>query len=200
MKYTIFDTPVVNPCTRVLAQLFLKLLGWKAQGERPTPRKYVMIAAPHTSNWDFPLMMAFAFLYRIPIHWMGKDSLFPGLIGPLAAYLGGIPIDRTKPGGMVEQTIESFNQNDDLVVAVPPEGTRRKTEAWKSGFYHIAHGAGVPVVPGFLDFGRKVGGFGPAVHLSGDIEEDFTQFRDFYCDITAKFPDKKSDIRILADK
>jgi 1-acyl-sn-glycerol-3-phosphate acyltransferase len=196
MPYTIFDTPLIQPALRLAARVFLRLMGWRASGDRPAPRKFVLLAAPHTSNLDFPLMMAFAFVYRLKIHWMGKASLFRGIRGPVVRWLGGIPVERSAPKGLVGETIRRFEENDDLIVVIPPEGTRGKGEHWKSGFYHIARGAGVPVVLGFVDYARKRGGFGPAIELSGDTEQDMSVFRAFYEPVGARHPERKSAIRL----
>lgn len=137
-------------------------------------------------------MLVFGFYYRIKIYWMGKESLFRGIYGPIMRYLGGIPIDRSRPGGMVEQTIEKFNESDRLVVVVPPEGTRQKARYWKSGFYHIAHGANVPIVLGFLDYGRKEGSLEGLLTPTGDIEADMAVIREHYADIQAKHPEQRT--------
>ena len=200
MRHTIFDTPVVNRLTRVASLVFLRIIGWRPGGEAPKPKKYVMIAAPHTSNWDFLLMIALAFLFRVKLYWMGKDSFFRGPLGPVVKYLGGIPIDRSKSTGMVGQSIEKFQESARLAIAIPPEGTRKKVRYWKSGFYHIARGANVPIILGFLDYAKKVGGFGPAVVLTGDVEADMAIIRDFYADIGAKYPEQKSCPRLAPPK
>jgi len=199
-KHTIFDTPVVNRITRVASLIFLRIIGWRPGGEAPKPKKHVLIAAPHTSNWDLLLMIALAFLFRVKLYWMGKDRLFWWPLGPVLKYLGGIPIDRSKPTGMVGQSIEKFQESERLVIAVPPEGTRGKVRYWKSGFYHIARGANVPIVLGFLDYSKKVGGFGPAIVPTGDLEADMAVIRDFYADIGAKYPEQKSCPRLAPPK
>lgn len=197
MKYTIFDAPVLNVVTRFLSLILLRLIGWRQGGERPTPPRYVLIAAPHTSNWDFLLLMAFAFRCRVRLYWMGKDAIFKGWYSPFVKFVGGIPIDRKKQTGMVAQTAELFAHSERLVVTVPAEGTRSRSEGWKSGFYHIAMTANVPVVLGFLDYAKKVGGFGPAVTLTGDMQADMVAITDFYRDIGARYPEKKTEPRIL---
>ena len=185
-KYTIFDTPVVAPLCRIFAKLLLKLAGWKVQGARPELDKFVLIAAPHTSNWDFYYTLLMAFDYRLKLYWMGKDSLFKGWHGPIMKWLGGISVDRKASSNLVEQTIQAFNNSDQLIVAVPPEGTRDKVSYWKSGFYYIAKGAQVPIVMGYLDFGKKVGGLGPVFNPSGDFEKDLVEIKAFYQDMQGK--------------
>lgn len=195
-RHTIFDTPILRSVTKLIALIYLKIIGWEASGEVPDDPKFVLIAAPHTSNLDFPIMMALAFHYGARIHWIGKDSLFPGLVKPVARYLGGIPVDRSKAGGMVGETIRTFDEAEHLIIVVPPEGTRGLGKGWKSGFYHIALGAGVPVVCGFLDYKTKKGGFGPTVHLTGNIDADMERFREFYTDISGRYPDLTAPIQI----
>ena len=175
---------------RTMGKLWMKLTGWKFEGEFPADRKFVIIGAPHTSNWDFPHLLATAAQMGIKVHWMGKDSIFKWPFAGLMKRLGGIPVDRSKRTGAVDQTIELFRKRDELYLVVPPEGTRGKVKYWKSGFYHIAHGAGVPIVLGFMDYRRKVAGVGPAIRTSGDYEADLDVIKGFYKTVTAKYPDK----------
>jgi 1-acyl-sn-glycerol-3-phosphate acyltransferase len=188
MNYTIFDTPVVNFLMRWLSLAILRLLGWRLEGHAPSDAKYVLIAAPHTSNWDFPFTLMVCFGLRLNVYWMGKASLFPPVLGVVARWLGGIPVNRERAGNLVQSTIDAFNQNSKLTVIVPPEGTRGSVTHWKTGFYHIAHGASVPVALGFLDFKRKVGGIGQVFHTTGDIAEDMRIIQEFYAGITGKNP------------
>ena len=190
MQYTIFDTPVLSSALRRTASLFLRIFGWRTEGKMPDVPKCVMIAAPHTSNWDLPVMLFVPFAFQTKLYFMLKDATFRWPFGGFFRWLGGIPIDRTKSSGVVEQTIQTFRDNEQLVMVVPPSGTRSKVMYWKTGFYHIASGAGVPIVLGFLDYGRKVGGVGPAVDATGDIEADMKTIRAFYANITAKYPEK----------
>jgi len=196
MKRTVFDTPVLRSVLRFASLMFLKAFGWKQGGHRPQAEKFVLIAAPHTSNFDYLLLMAISYRFRLKIYWMGKDNLFKRPYGTITRYVGGIAIDRSKNTGMVAQTIELFGQSDHLVVTIPVEGTRGKTKGWKSGFYHIARGAEVPVVLGFLDYDKKIGGFGPEMLLTGDIQADMAIIAEFYADIGAKYPDKKTEPRL----
>ncbi len=193
MRYTVFDTPVIRWIFGRLSQWGMKLSGWRIDGEFPRDPKFVMIAAPHTSNWDFPLMMAAVFIYRKKLYWMGKHTLFRWPFGALMRWLGGIPIHRGGAHDVVAQSIEQFTQNERLVLAVPPEGTRKKVRTWKTGFYYIALGAGVPIALGFLDYRRKAAGFGPTLIPTGDIEADMKIIRRFYADIAGKYPDQFGD-------
>jgi 1-acyl-sn-glycerol-3-phosphate acyltransferase len=186
LNYTVFDTPVVRTFFRILSILILKLAGWKVSGHVPDIPKFVMIAAPHTSNWDLPYTLFVAFAMKVKIYWMGKKELFRPPFGPLLRWLGGIPIDRSKSNGVVGQSIQQLQDAEKLVLTVPPTGTRRKVMHWKTGFYHIAHGAGVPIVLGFLDYGRKMGGVGPLFYPTGDINADMKEIQAFYKDIQGR--------------
>jgi 1-acyl-sn-glycerol-3-phosphate acyltransferase len=181
---------------RWIGEAFLRIAGWKTEGERPTRDRYVIIAAPHTSNWDMPLMLAMAFVYDIPVRWMGKHTLFKAPFGPFFKSLGGIPIVRDRPGGVVGQMVEHFENNDSLVLMVPAEGTRSHVDYWKSGFYHIARAADVPVVLSFLDFGKKVGGIGPSIELTGDFKADMDRIRAFYAGKQGHRPENVGVIRL----
>ncbi len=169
--------------------IFLKMFGWRIEGELPNIKKFVIIAAPHTSNWDFPITLAVSFALKMKIYWMGKIALFRWPLGGICRWLGGIPIDRGRSHNMVEQAIQAFGERDKLIMVIPPEGTRQKVSYWKTGFYHIARGANIPIVLGFLDYRRKVGGIGPAFYPTGCIEEDIREIKTFYAAITGKRQD-----------
>ena len=188
MRHTIFDTPVVNSVLSVIASAILKLTGWKKEGQVPTVNKCVVIGAPHTSNWDFIFLLLMAFSFRLKVYWMAKKSLFKGPMGPVMSFFGGIPVERNKNTGLVQQTIDQFNSQEKLFIALSPEGTRGKVSRWKSGFYHVADGANVPIALSFLDYRRKIGGFGPLFHPTGDYEKDLAQIQTFYRGISAKNP------------
>ena len=177
---------------RVMGKLWMKLMGWKYEGEFPADKKFVIIGAPHTSNWDVPHLLAVASQMGIKVHWLGKDAIFKWPFAGLMRALGGIPIDRSKPNGAVGQTIEQFAARDEFYLVVPPEGTRSKVKYWKTGFYHIAHGAGVPIVLGFMDYGRKVAGVGPSIRTTGDYEADMKVIKAFYATVKGKYPEKAS--------
>ena len=171
---------------RWLSRFILKISGWRIEGRLPDIPKIVLIAAPHTSNWDFPITLFIAFAVRAKIYWMGKDTLFRFPFGRLFKWLGGIPVDRSRSNNIVEQMIRTFSDNDRLIVTIPPSGTRKKVMKWKTGFYYIAKGAGVPVVLAFLDYRRKAGGFGPVFVPTEDIESDMKEIRAFYSGIHGK--------------
>ena len=190
MQRTIFDTPFISVVGRIWARLFLGAIGWKKEGELPHPQKFVMIAAPHTTNWDLPIMLALGFLLRGKLFWMTKDSVFRWPFGGFLRWLGGIPIDRSKANGVVGQCIDLFAQHDELILAVPPEGTRKKVRSWKTGFYYIALGAQVPIALGYLDYKRRRGGVERLFYPTGDYDTDIREIQAFYKTITPKYPDK----------
>jgi 1-acyl-sn-glycerol-3-phosphate acyltransferase len=188
MHYTIFVTPVIKTLMRWLSLGVLRLCGWRVGGTAPEELKYVLIAAPHTSNWDFPFTLMICFAMRLDVYWMGKASLFPPVIGRVTRWLGGIPVNRARSGNLVQGTVDEFNRSEKLTVILPPEGTRGKVTHWKTGFYYIAHGAGVPIALGYLDFKKKIGGIGQVFHPSGDIARDMQVIEAFYAGISGKNP------------
>jgi len=199
MHHTIFDTPVVNVLMYWLSRSVLRLTGWRLIGEAPTAPKYVLIGAPHTSNWDFPVTLMICFALRLKVYWMGKSSLFPPLLGAIMRWLGGIPVDRSRAGNLVQGTVDAFNKAERLTVIVPPEGTRSKVTHWKTGFYYIAQGADVPIALGYLDFRKKEGGIGRMFQPSGDIAADMVEIQGFYAGITGKNPGKFDSGTTLAE-
>ncbi len=189
MRHTMFDTPVIKTIFRWISLLTLKLLGWKVEGGVPADvKKAVLIAAPHTSNWDFMYTLMMAFALRIRIYWMGKQELFPAPFRGLMMWLGGIPVPRHKSNNLVQASAEAIRNAREFLLAVPPEGTRAKVTQWKTGFYYIAQGAGVPILLAYLDYGRKVGGIGPVFMPTGDIQADMKAIRAFYAGIRGKHP------------
>ena len=180
MQYTVFDTPILRPLLALVARVGLRLSGWRVEGQFPADSRYVLIGAPHTSNWDFPLALGVCFACNVKIYWMGKSSLFRGLAGPVMRWLGGIPVNRDKPGGLVGQMITAFGRQPELVLAIPPEGTRSRVSEWKTGFYYIAQRAGVPVLPVYVYGARKVVGIAPLFYPTGDLEGDLPKIRAIY--------------------
>ncbi len=194
-RFTAFNTPGLGWLMRCIGFLYLRIVGWRPSGAAPVDPKVLILAAPHTSNWDLPLLIAFGFHFRLDIHWIGKDSLFKGVRGPAMRFLGGIAINRQLAHGIVEQTIERFNCHGKLAIVIAPEGTRGNAGRWKTGFYNIAHGANVPVVCGFLDYAKKRGGFGPTLLLTGDREADIARLAEFYTLISGRYPEQMSPVR-----
>jgi 1-acyl-sn-glycerol-3-phosphate acyltransferase len=182
--------------SRSAARLVLRVTRWRVGGSAPSERKYVLIAAPHTSNWDLLYLLAIASDLGVKISWLGKDSLFKGPMGWVLRRLGGVPVPRGQRSGMVDALVAEFERAESLVIVIPPEATRGHTDHWKSGFYRIASAAGVPIVCGYLDYGRRVGGFGQVVWPTSDLDADIAVFRRFYADKAGKFPDGVGDIRL----
>ena len=192
MHRTIFDTPVVNTLLRSLSVAFLKLTGWKVEGQLPEGcTKSVFIAAPHTSNWDLPYTLMVAFSLRLHIYWMGKEQIFRFPFRGLMMWLGGIPVHREKASNLVAASVEAIKAADGpLQLVVPPEGTRSKSRYWKTGFYYIAVGAQVPIVMAYMDYSRKVSGLGPVFQPTGDIEADMARIKTFYAPFKGKNADQ----------
>lgn len=199
MYTTVYDTPIAKTLMRWLALMIFGLAGWKAEGQRPDISKYLIIAAPHTSNWDFLYTMCLAFIFRIKPLIMMKHTWFRWPLGTFFRWLGALPIDRSKSSNVVAQSIEAFHTQTHLVMVVSPSGTRKEVLYWKTGFYYIAKGAGVPIVLGYLDYRRKVGGIGPIVNPTGNIETDMKKIRNFYTDIRGKYPKKASHGLVLSE-
>ena len=154
----------------LLGKIFLGILGWRVDGEIPADvPKAVFIASPHTSNWDGVIMVAIAWRLRVRLSFLAKKELLGPGVGWLMRWFGAVPVDRSKNMNTVQAAVHLFEERDGMYLAVPPSGTRAKRDHWKSGFYHIARGAEVPLLCGFLDFKRKVGGIGPVLTLTGDI-------------------------------
>jgi 1-acyl-sn-glycerol-3-phosphate acyltransferase len=189
-------TSNAGPVARALGRLFLRSRGWRVEGTLPPGSKAVAIAAPHTSNWDLPYMLAVSYVLGVKPSWLGKRELFRGPLGWLLRRLGGLPVDRDRRSNLVEQVVDHFAAVDQLFLVIPPSGTRSRATHWKSGFYHIAHGAGVPVICAFLDYQRKVGGIGLTARLSGDVERDMNAIRAFYDDKTGRYPDNATPCRL----
>jgi 1-acyl-sn-glycerol-3-phosphate acyltransferase len=179
-----------------IARAVLFIWGWKPEGERPSLAKYVVIAAPHTTNWDFPFTIAICKVMDIKIRWMGKQSLFAWPFGGFMRRMGGIPVNRERSSNVVKATAEGFKDFQELALLVPAEGTRSRVEYWKSGFYHIAREANVPIVPAYLDYKRKRGGFGEPILPSGNIKQDMDRIRAFYEGRIGKYPENFGPIRL----
>ena len=188
MHRTIFSTPIVNSLLRAFSVFYLKVAGWKVQGTLPPEaKKSVFIAAPHTSNWDLPYTLMVAFALKLNIYWIGKASIFRFPFGAPMRWLGGIPVDRAKANNLVAASAQAIMRSvGALQLIVPPEGTRSKTRYWKTGFYHIAVAAQVPIVMAYMDYTRKISGLGPLFYPSGDLEADMLSIKAFYAPFKGK--------------
>jgi len=184
----------------LFARCWLRVRGWKVEGEPPT-EKFVYLAVPHTSNWDGWMLLLFAWALKLEIRWMAKHTLLKPPLGFVLKSFGAVPVDRRKANGLVGQMVDALNASEDVMLCVPPEGTRGRQEFWKSGFYHIALGADVPICLGVLDYGRRRGGFGPLMELTGDMAADMDRIRAFYDERipTGRNPEQQSPIRLRSE-
>ncbi len=171
-------------------------MGWRVDVKNPLMEKMVVLGYPHTSNWDFFLGLMMMWSLNISPNWIGKHTLFRGPLNWLFRSLGGIPVDRKSPKNIVQQIIDQFKKRKHLILGIAPEGTRAKTDRWKSGFYHIAAGAGVPVALGFLNYPQKTVGIGPSFIPGGNPREDIHLIQNFYADITGKYPENMGKIEV----
>ncbi len=192
MHRTIFDTPVVNTVLRAFSLTFLKLTGWQVKGALPPgAEKSVLIAAPHTSNWDLPYTLMVAFALRLTPYWMGKAQIFRFPFRGLMMWLGGLPVDRSQANNLVAASVTALGEaNGPLQLIVPPEGTRGKTRFWKTGFYYIAVGAQVPIVMAYMDYEKKISGLGPVFQPTGNIDADMASIKAFYAPFKGKNADQ----------
>jgi 1-acyl-sn-glycerol-3-phosphate acyltransferase len=188
MHRTIFSTPIVNTLLRAFSVSFLKIAGWKIEGRLPAAAsKSVLIAAPHTSNWDLPYTLMVAFALRLNIYWMGKAQIFRPPFRGLMRWLGGIPVARETANNLVAASAAAITAADGPVqLIVPPEGTRSKTREWKTGFYHIAVTAQVPIVLAYMDYERKISGLGEIFVPTGDVDADIAAIKAFYAPFKGK--------------
>jgi 1-acyl-sn-glycerol-3-phosphate acyltransferase len=175
---------------RPLARCWMWAAGWHIEGAMPNDKKFIIVAAGHTSNWDFPHTLAAGILFGVRVHWMGKDSLFKFPFGGVMRWLGGVPVDRSQANNAVAQMVERFEREERLVLVIPPEGTRGKITRWKSGFYHIALGAKIPLALGFVDYKRKVAGIGRVFHPTGNYEADLAEIQSFYATVSPLHPNR----------
>ncbi len=180
----------------LLARLFWTFSRWKLRTEPAPTRPTVLIGAPHTSNWDFVLMLAIAWRLGMHIRWLGKDSLFRGWRGPLMRALGGIPVDRSDPSRVVAEVVERVRHGDVFGLVVTPDGTRGNNTHWKSGFYRIARETGMPVTLGYVDRTTMTTGLGPTIELTGDKTADMNAIRAFYADKAGLRPDRRAEPRL----
>jgi 1-acyl-sn-glycerol-3-phosphate acyltransferase len=181
---------------QLTSRVLLWFWGWKPLGTPPAEPKYVLLAAPHTSNWDAVVMLTLACYFRVRVHWMVKSSVFVGPLGWFLKATGGVPIDRSEAHGVVEQMIEQFRQRERFVLLIPPEGTRSKRDYWKSGFYHIALGADVPIVSGVMDWGRKESGFADVFTPTGHVQTDMDHLRAVYATAIGLHPELYTSCRL----
>lgn len=186
--------------TRSLGRLFLRGFGWRVAGTLPECEHAVVIAAPHTSNWDLPFMLAVSYVLGVKPSWLGKRELFRWPFGWVLRRLGGIPVDRGARQGVVGEAVARFAASRRLFLVIPPSGTRAQATHWKSGFYHVARGAGVPIVCAYLDYHERVGGVGLVLTPDGDVRADMDRIRAFYAAKQGKYPEQATPVRLREEE
>jgi len=178
-----------GPVTRWLARTVLRLTGWRMVGTLPDVPRLVMIAAPHTSNWDFGLSIMVMYAAGFRVSFLGKDTLFRPPLGGVMRWLGGRPVNRSAAHGVVEESVKAIRSADRCILALAPEGTRKRVTHWRTGFYRIAERAGLPIVLGYFDYANKEVGFGPTVWPSGELDRDLAEIQAFYRTKRGKYPE-----------
>lgn len=181
-----------------LAARFLKWRGWEFTGEIPNVPRLVIIGAPHTSNWDFVVFLGALHHYRVKMRFIGKQGLFRWPFGYLFRRWGGIPVDRTRPGGVVNQVVATMDQTDRVILAVAPEGTRKAAPYWKAGFLAIARKSGAPILLAYIDFKHRKAGMGPILDAE-DPEAVMETARSFYADKVGRHPEGMGPVQLKAD-
>lgn len=175
---------------RVVSKFIMWLSGWKIVSTPPNEKKFIMIAAPHTSNWDFIYARAAFYIMGIRCRYTVKSELFFFPLGLILKSMGGLAINRKEKGNMVDRMIHLYDKWDSLTILITPEGTRSYSPDWKKGFYHIAVGAKIPISLGFLNYEKKEAGIGPLIYPTGDYETDVEKIKSFYRTIPGKYPEQ----------
>jgi len=191
MKTTIFNTPVLSGIYHYLARILMRLTGWHVEGTLPDLPKFVLIGAPHTSNWDFVLFLGVIFSLRANVRFMGKAELFRFPIGWFFRYCGGVPVDRKKSTGLVEQMVKVSTESEKFILTIAPEGTRHHVQEWKRGFYHIAKSAGIPIVMAVVDGRQKTVRIGQVFHPTEDMEADIKSIQKVFAGVAGIHPRRK---------
>lgn len=184
---------------RLIARIFWFFSRWNLVTQPRPDRPTVLLGAPHTSNWDFVLMLGIAWQLGIDVRWLGKASLFAGWRGPLMRALGGMPVDRANPARVVEDMVKHVHAGEMSGLVVTPDGTRGGHEHWKSGFYRIARETGMPVTLGYVDRTTMTSGLGPTIELTGDVAKDMDRIREFYADKAGFHPEKRIEPRLVQE-
>ncbi len=179
-----------------LSLRILTALGWRIVGRFPDLPKFIIIGAPHTSNWDFFIAMLYMYASGERFNWIGKASLFRWPLGGMARALGGIPVVRERRENFVAQVVAAYERAERMVIVIAPEGTRKNAPYWRSGFYYMAMGAKVPVVMAFLDYKKRLVGAGPLIYPSGDIESDFVFIQAFYQGLQGLHPELQGTLTL----
>ncbi len=192
LRLTIFNTPLLSPLFRLASNSILRLSGWRVDGALPNLPKYVLVGAPHTSNWDFVLFLGVVFRLKADARYMGKAELFRNpLVGWFFYWCGGVPVDRKKSTGLVEQMVEACTHSKKFILTIAPEGTRHYVSEWKMGFYHIAKSAGIPLVMAVVDGKHKTVRVGQVFHPTDNMEADIKAVKGFFSGVVGINPRKK---------
>ena len=182
---------------QALSRFILRIFGWQAELAVQMVDKCVLVGAPHTTNWDFPLAILGMSAMGVKFNWVAKHTLFRWPLGTFMRLLGGISLDRSSGGaGFAIKAVETFHELDRFVLAIAPEGTRKRTAYWKAGFYKIATKSNVPVALGFVDYQKKIIGIGKILMPTGDMDKDFEQIKKFYLDKSGKYPENQGEIQL----
>ena len=189
--HTVFNTPILSGIFHYVTKFIMWLTGWRVEGKLPELPKYILIGAPHTSNWDFVLFLGVIFTLRASVHFMGKVELFNNPLGWFFYYCGGVPVDRKKSTGLVDQMVEACNKSDQFILTIAPEGTRHHVSEWKQGFYHIAKGAGIPIVMAQVDGKHKTVHIGKTFQPTTDMEVDMKSIQDYFAGVVGINPRRK---------
>jgi 1-acyl-sn-glycerol-3-phosphate acyltransferase len=188
MTKTLFEYDALSQMLSVCAAWLFRIAGWRIEGTLPETPKLLVAAAPHTTNWDFLAMLGVVLIIRLPVHWLGKHTIFRPPLGSIFARLGGIPIDRGKSTNVVQQLVQVFAARERFVLTISPEGSRRQVGRWKSGFYHIAKGAAVPLLLVSVHHPRRTVTIGAPFYPSDDAAADARRITTFFATAQGKFP------------
>ena len=180
---------------KYLSKIILKIAGWHVDMIQPEEKKYILIGAPHTTNWDLPIGLLCFWSLQMRLTWIGKKQLFVGPLNYLFRALGGIPVDRSVSTGFIEQVAQQFDHREEMILGITPEGTRSRTDYWKTGFYYIALTAKVPIYLAYADYPSRTVGFREKIIPSGDFDKDFEKIKLFYENIKGKYPENQGPIK-----
>jgi 1-acyl-sn-glycerol-3-phosphate acyltransferase len=200
MTTTTAEAPLPGSLGARLARWAFRMAGWRLEGRAPSFPHCIILGAPHTTNWDLALALLTGAGLGFRLRWLGKNSVFWEPLGTLFRWVGGIPVDRSSRTGLVQSLVEKMRSEREFMLCIAPEGTRKYTSHWKSGFYRIALAADIPVVLGYCSYDTKVVGLGPAIRLTGNVDDDMATIAAFYADKRGRHPANESAIRLLPDE